>query len=218
MRKFSSRESAGEALANLIVRATIGKPVVLAIPNGGIPIALKVSNLIGANTYICPVVKVKWQANLHIGIGALSSDKAIMVNKETLSKLEISPSETIDAINLAQNDLNAKIKIFSEYTDLEKVKDNTAIIVDDGISSGYTIRSAIKNVRRFNPLKIVVATPVVSSIYALPCLSDLGIEIIYLKKDNSVFCFIDQHYVQFPNIDNNLAKRILTENRPKSLA
>lgn len=159
---FASREEAGEALAKELTGLTLQRPVVLALPRGGIPVGLKVAQALGAPLDLLMVRKVgvPWQPEFAAAAIGDGEQHELVLNETAMSMA-----------GLVAGDLRASIK--EELAEIERrrtlylagrppvaIRDRSVIIVDDGIATGTTLRVAIKALRKRGPKELIVAVPV----------------------------------------------------------
>jgi predicted phosphoribosyltransferase len=74
-----------------------------------------------------------------------------------------------------------------------------AIIIDDGIVSGLTLRAAISTIRHQNPKKIIVASTITSHRVASE-LRSLADEVVLLKESNLPVRPVNSYYANFPTV------------------
>ncbi|WP_018237192.1 phosphoribosyltransferase [Ensifer sp. BR816] len=160
--RFSDRSEAGKELAKGLDAYRGQDAVVLALPRGGVPVALEVAAHLGAPLDLLLVRKigVPWQTELAMGAVIDGSDPAVVRNEETIRLAGISNAEfdTICQRELAEIERRRR-RYFAGRVPLETAG-RIAIVVDDGIATGATVRAAVKGLRTRKPSKIVVAVPV----------------------------------------------------------
>jgi predicted phosphoribosyltransferase len=156
------RSEAGKELAKALDAYRGQEAVVLALPRGGVPVAVEVARQLGAPLDLLLVRKigVPWQPELAMGAVVDGSRPAVVRNEETTRLAGISDAE-FDAIcqrELAEIERRRR-RYFAGRAPLE-IAGRVAIVVDDGIATGETIRSAVAGLKARMPAKIVVAVPV----------------------------------------------------------
>lgn len=160
---FESRRDAGVQLAALLEEYSHVMSLVLAIPNGGVPIAMEVATAIRTDLDLIICRKIPLPFNPEAGLGAIADDGTIIVNEEIVRSYGL----TREQIDYEATSVRAEIKKRSmQYRGdrpLPTVHGKTVIIVDDGLASGYTMLAAIESVRHRRPREIVAAVPVTSA-------------------------------------------------------
>jgi putative phosphoribosyl transferase len=136
---------------------------VLAIPNGGVNVAIEVATALQAELDILVCRKLALPTNPEGGLGAVADDGTVIINEEVLKKDDISreqleyEAEQVKA-NIRERSLKYKGAIIPV-----RLSGKTAIIVDDGLASGITMNVAVEAVKHRRPKEFVVAVPVASA-------------------------------------------------------
>ena len=160
--RYANRTVAGRALADALVRETVvEKPVVLALPRGGAPVAAEVAVRLNAPLGVILVRKIGVPGRSELAMGALAmvgEEISEFRNDEIINGLRIS-SQAFDAARHRERvELERRASIFPS-ADLD-VADATVILVDDGLATGSTMLAAVAAVRTHAPAMVVVAVPV----------------------------------------------------------
>ena len=160
---FESRYDAGSQLATKLGEYKKQPVVVLAIPNGGLPVALQVALALGANLDLVISRKLPIPLSPEGGFGAVADDGTIIFNQEVLKKLGLSDQQINYQVSEVRNDIQQRSLLYRGSRPLSVVSDKIAIIIDDGLASGFTMMAAVESVRRRRPKQIVVAVPTASA-------------------------------------------------------
>lgn len=136
--------------------------VVLAIPNGGVPVALEVASALKADLDLVISRKIPVPLNPEAGLGAIADDGTIIVNEETVRKMGLSRQQIEYEAGRVRADIKQRSMLYKGNRPLVRVSGRVAIIVDDGLASGFTMMAAVESVRHRRPTEIVVAVPVAS--------------------------------------------------------
>jgi putative phosphoribosyl transferase len=160
--RYANRTVAGRALADALVRETVvEKPVVLALPRGGAPVAAEVAVRLNAPLGVILVRKIGVPGRSELAMGALAmvgAEISEFRNDEIINGLRIS-SQAFDAARHRERlELERRASIFPS-ADLD-IADATVILVDDGLATGSTMLAAVAAVRTHAPAMVVVAVPV----------------------------------------------------------
>ncbi len=158
---FSNREEAGRALAEALERYK-GNPdvVVLGIPRGGVVVAAKVAEELGAPLDVVISHKIGAPGNPELAIGAITSTGLIVLDDELLSLLNV-PESYLDAeIERQRQELEKKLRYYRQGRDPLPIEDKVVIVVDDGIATGSTMVASLRALKRLEPRKLIVAVPV----------------------------------------------------------
>jgi len=160
---FENRQDAGRHLAAQLLEYESQGAVVLAIPNGGVPVGLEVATALKADFDVIISRKLPIPLNPEAGFGAVADDGTIILNDELVKGFGLTQQQ----INLKVGEVRAKIRqrslLYRGERPLTTISDKTVIITDDGLASGYTMMAAVESARRRRPREIVVAVPTASA-------------------------------------------------------
>jgi len=159
---FEDRADAGERLAEMLDRYRGGEVVVLAIPRGGVPVAIKVADKLGAALDVVVTRKITIPYNPEAGYGAITEDGAIVLNEPLVAQLGLTQDQIQHHAEQVRDEISRRGAVYRSKLLATSVEGKTAIIIDDGLASGFTMIAAIKSAKRRNASKIVVAVPVAS--------------------------------------------------------
>ena len=136
--------------------------VVLAIPKGGVTVALEVASALKSDLDLVISRKIPVPLNPEAGLGAIADDGTIIVNEETVRKMGLSRQQIEYEAGKVRADIKQRSILYKGNRPLVRVSGRVAIIVDDGLASGFTMMAAVESVRHRRPTEIVVAVPVAS--------------------------------------------------------
>ena len=175
--RYADRSVAGRLLAEaLVAEAALERPVVLALPRGGVPVAAEVAAELHAPLGLILVRKIGVPGRSELAMGALAMIHGQLPefrNDEIVDGLGISSQAFEAARNRERVELERRASLFP-YRDL-RVADSTVIVVDDGLATGSTMLAAVSAVRVLRPAAVVVAVPVGArqAVRALRAVADL---------------------------------------------
>ncbi|MEA2071779.1 MAG: phosphoribosyltransferase family protein [Asgard group archaeon] len=156
---FSSREKAGNYVAKLLQKESFD--YLLIIPNGGLPVGfgfLQEINTKPAEVGILIVKKIHVPWSTESGMGALTPDGDIFLNKELIDSYSIKNQEVQKQIQEAKK----RIKYIQKAYGVEEtinVKDKSVLILDDGIASGFSMLASVRWIRKKGAKRILIGTP-----------------------------------------------------------
>ncbi|HWV37609.1 MAG TPA: phosphoribosyltransferase family protein [Vulgatibacter sp.] len=165
--RFRDRADAGSQLASLLLerdpRLPSERPFVLALPRGGVPVAVQVALALGAPLEVVVSRKLGVPDQPEFGFGAVAEGGGIHVDADTVRLLALS-EETIERVTEAQaQEVARRVERYRQGRPLPILRGRVAILVDDGIATGGTAKAAIRSVRRLRPDRLVLAVPVASA-------------------------------------------------------
>src|SRR5262245_25622610 len=158
---FRNRSEAGRMLAAKL-RSYAGRPdtLVLALPRGGVPVAFEVAQALEAPLDVFTVRKLGLPGQEELAMGAIATGGIRVLNEEVVRGLDI-PRQAIDAVALReQRELERREHEYRGDRPPADPRGKIAILVDDGVATGSSVRAAIAALRLQQPQRIIVAIPV----------------------------------------------------------
>jgi len=160
---FENRNDAGRQLA-MELREYIGQSaVVLAIPNGGVPVALEVAAALNAEFDLVISRKIPLPLSPEAGLGAIADDGTVILNEEMVKRSGLNRQQIEYEAGKVRAEIKQRSLRYKLDRPLVRVSSKTVILVDDGLASGFTMMAAVESVRRRRPKETVVAVPVASA-------------------------------------------------------
>ena len=154
---YRDRDEAGEILARQLVRFRWREPVVLAIPNGGVPVGLRIYERLGGTFGLVVVRKLHIPWNREAGFGAVAPDGTVAFNEALRAALGLGEREEAAIVAEERAEIARRVAAYGVAD--PPVEGRTAILVDDGLASGYSMLVAASFVRQRGPAELVVAVP-----------------------------------------------------------
>ncbi len=156
---FKDRTEAGRLLAQKLFPSVSPDALVFAVPAGGVPVALEVARKLNLLLDLMIVRKVQIPGNTEAGFGAVGPDGEVMFNQDLLKRLRLTEEEIDEEVQKTKKILEARNRIFRRDRIFPEVIDKTAILIDDGLASGFTMAAAVSFLQRRKAKKIIVAVP-----------------------------------------------------------
>ncbi len=210
---FADRAEAGRELAERLLKYRTANPVVLALPRGGVPVAYEVAKALGAPLDVVVVRKLGAPSQAELGVGAVvdGDHPEGIFNEDIIAELGISKEYLEHEINEQLKEVRRRETLYRGDRPRVELKGRTAIVVDDGIATGGSIRAALRGVRRKGPARVVLAVPVAPSatIQALRREAD---DVVCLSSPASFYA-IGQFYRDFHQLGDDEVIRLLESAR-----
>ena len=159
---FQDRADAGRQLARALAGYMGQQPVVLALPRGGVSVAAEVATALDAPLDVILVRKIGVPFQPELAMGAVvDSDEPLVVRNEAVIRhagigeaafQAVCDSELAEIERRRQRYLGGRERI--------EVAGRSAIVIDDGIATGATMRAALRATRLRKPKKLILAVPV----------------------------------------------------------
>lgn len=159
---FRDREDAGRKLAAELHRFQGSDPVVLALPRGGVPVAFEIARELAAPLDLVLVRKIGAPGQRELAAAAVvdGENMELVVNQDVVDALGISQAYLDQEAKREVEEIERRRTAYLGGRKRVPVEGRTAIVVDDGIATGATMRAALRAVRRRKPSRLVLAVPV----------------------------------------------------------
>ena len=158
---FRDRSHAGQVLARALARyADRPGVIVLALPRGGVPVGFEVARALGAPLDVFVVRKLGFPGNDEYAMGAIASGGARVIDEALLRQAGVSPAAVERVVQQEERELRRRERAYRGDLPPVELAGRTAILVDDGLATGSSMRAAVKALRGRGAGRIVVAVPV----------------------------------------------------------
>ena len=156
---FLDRADAGRRLAAALEHLRSRRPVVLALPRGGVPVGLEVARALEAPLDVLDVRKLGAPGHEELAIGAIAPG-AIFIDPLMVRQLGVSPAY-LDRITATEaRELERRERVYRSGRPALDVEGRLVILVDDGLATGATARVAVASLRPRRPAAVILAVPV----------------------------------------------------------
>lgn len=155
---FFDRHDAGRQLAARLKHYTRSDAVVYALPRGGVPVGLEVAKALRVPLDLVVARKIGHPLNSEVAICAITEDGVRVCDE--LGECCIDEAWLASESKAQYTEAKRRRKAYSPQTSLCSANGKVAIIVDDGIATGLTLRAAIGSIKKYAPRKIIIAVPV----------------------------------------------------------
>jgi hypothetical protein len=157
---FADREDAGSRLAARLVGLALVRPLVLAIPRGGVEVGAPLARALGAELDVVLSRKLGAPGQPELALGAVSE-----TGEMHLDPGRPAPGEALIGYLERERDhqwaeIERRMKVFRAVRAKAEIAGRSVIITDDGIATGSTMFAAITTVRAQKPRELIVAVPV----------------------------------------------------------
>jgi len=215
---LKDRKEAGRKLAARLRRFKSESPVVLALPRGGVVVGYEVARALAAPLDIVVVRKLGAPGQPELAVGALADGDPPeeVLNEDAIAMLGVSREYLDGEIARQLAEIRRREACYRGNRPPQSVRDHTAIVVDDGIATGASMRAALRGVRRAEPGRLVLAVPVAprDTIESLRAEVD---DVVCLSTP-AVFLSVGLHYRDFSQTDDEEVIALLSRARVGALA
>lgn len=159
VRVFRDRADAGETLARMLA-GTLGRSgLVLAIPAGGVPVAVAIAEALGLPLDLAVVSKVLVPWDSEAGYGAVAFDGTVRLNEPLVAALGLDRAAVEAGLAATRQRVERRDATLRGGRPFPDLRSREALLVDDGLASGFTMQVAIEALRRAGARTVRVAVP-----------------------------------------------------------
>ena len=200
---FRNRSEAGKKLAAALAIYKDQKPVILALPRGGVPVAAEVATALNAPLDLILVRKIGVPFQTELAMGAVVDGGApiIVRNEDVIRLAGVDESDFKAVCDSELAEIERRRYLYLGKRDRVDVKGRVTIVIDDGIATGATTRAALRATRMRDPKKLILAVPVAPT-DTIAAMRDEVDEIVCLE-DYEVFGAIGFYYSDFRQVSDD---------------
>jgi putative phosphoribosyl transferase len=212
-RIFKDRHEAGQQLGAALSERGFGSAtvVVFGIPRGGIVVADEVARALSAPLDVIVARKIRAPYQPELGIGAIvDGDDRGILNEELVGLTGATQAYLKKEMGYQRKEVERRVRLYRGDKAAPEVAGRTAIVVDDGIATGFTFRAALEGLRRRGPSRLVGAAPVAAP-ESVAMLQPLADEIVCLSTP-SFFRAVGAWYRDFGQVSDEEAVSVLQRN------
>ncbi len=199
---YSDRREAGLRLAHELAGYREQHPVVLALPRGGVPVAAEIASALKAPLDLILVRKigVPYQKELAMGAVVDGESPTIVRNDDVIHAAGIGEDEFQAVCRAELAEIERRRRAYVGARAPVEVGGQTAIVVDDGLATGATMRAALRAIRIRKPKRLVMAVPVAPT----DTLAEMAQEAddIVCPESHDLFGAIGSYYADFRQISD----------------
>jgi putative phosphoribosyl transferase len=214
--RLADRIDAGRQLAALLRENGVGDPdtIVLGLPRGGVPVAFEVATALDLPLDVIIVRKLGVPHQPELAMGAIGEDGIRTLNQDIVTGVGVG-SEDLAAVEARERaELQRRAELFRGDRPRISLAGRTALIIDDGIATGSTVRAACRVARAQGAKRVVVATPVAPPETVRRLAGDA--DDVYCVHTPRPFWAIGQFYRDFTQTRDDEVRRLLDQAASRS--
>ena len=158
--RFRDRRDAGRVLAQRLTRYAGANVTVLCLPRGGVPVGYEIATALGAPLDVFVVRKLGVPGHEELAMGAIAPGDVRILNDDVVASGAITERDIAVVAARESKELERRERLYRGERPTVEVAGRTAILVDDGLATGSTMRAAVAAVQAHRPASVVVAVPV----------------------------------------------------------
>jgi predicted phosphoribosyltransferase len=206
---FSDRNHAGRLLAQEVARLKLNRPVVYGVARGGVVVAYEVAAALHCPLDVLVPRKLPSPYNPEVAIGAIAQDGTVLLDSRAVNTFGVDESYLDSVTAAAREEVERRLRTYRNGEEAISAQGRDAIVVDDGIATGFTLQTAIKALRKEAPARIILAVPVAAA---------SSLERLKPDVDGTVcldtptpFYAVGQAYTDFDQVGDETVIRLLGE-------
>jgi len=212
IRLLRDREEAGQILAERLARfAAQSDVVVLGLPRGGVVVAYQVAKALKAPLDVFLVRKLGVPGHEELAAGAIASGGVRVLNEDVVRSIGLSESRLDEIAAREQAVLERREELYRGHSSPVELAGKQVIVVDDGLATGATMRTAVAALKRLGPARIIVAVPT-APVETCNMLSKEADEVVCAMTPSPFFS-IGEWYEEFTQVSDDEVVALLEQAR-----
>jgi len=208
-RTFTDRDEAGWMLVERLRGQSLEKPVVLAIPRGGVEVGAALARGLGCELDVVLSRKLRAPHQPELALGAVSEDDDVYLNHFASAMTDVGDAY-IEAERKRQlAEIDRRRTMFRAVRPQADVRGRTVVLTDDGIATGATMIAALHTVRAAGAKQIIVAVPV-GAPDRIDAIRPLCDRVVCLQEPEA-FWAIGQFYRNFEQVEDERVVELLRD-------
>lgn len=205
---YYDRAEAGHRLVRSLGQYAGTDTVVFAVPRGGLPVAAEMARGLDLMLDVIVVHKLT-SPDLQTAYGAVSDEGSMVFNKMLAKRLGLNEKDVLRQADSLKDEVERRTAFYRSQRPFPRIVSKTVIVVDDGLSSGYTMSAAIKALRMRRAGRVVAATPLASE-SACELVKSMADETICPAVVKSTWFDIPSFYRKWSRLSDRDALQALT--------
>jgi len=211
--RYADRRTAGRALAAALAPyAHRTDVVVLALPRGGVPVAFEVARALDAPLDVFVVRKLGAPGHPELAMGAIASGGVRVLNDHVVAWYRPSAGEIERVTAFERDELARRERAYRGDRQPIPITGRIAILVDDGLATGASMRAAVQAAHSLAPARVIVAVPV-GAPDSCRAIADVAEEVVCLMQPDS-FDAVGLWYDDFSQTSDEEVRTLLAESLP----
>jgi predicted phosphoribosyltransferase len=215
-RTFANRVEGGRALGAVVVAhlADTGRrdrPLVLALPRGGVPVGYEVARSVVGELDVIVARKIGLPGQPELALGAVAEEGPPIFNTTLLRRIHLGEHQVAEMVARERAEVARRLRRYRGDRPPPDVSGRTVIVVDDGLATGATARAALAAVRGRGPGHLIFAAPVCASDSAAALRSHAdGVLCVVAPDDLGA---VGLWYADFAQTSDDEVARLLSDDR-----
>src|SRR5262245_15733156 len=197
--RFKNRLEAGKQLADRLQTEPMDSMVLLAVPRGGILVARPSAERFGVPLGVVPIRRLPVPWAREIEVGYVTDVGALHLNQALIGQVRLTPQEIYQIARREQKVLQQELLDWNAAAP-SNLSSKTAVIVDQGLHTGWTMFSAVETAKSLGARRIIAAAPV-SHFRAQRFVARHCDGVISLVTEDVPLFEVANYYQEFPEVN-----------------
>jgi putative phosphoribosyl transferase len=199
---FRDRIDAGNRLAARLFKYKNSlETAVFALPRGGVVIGYEIARALNAPLDVLIVRKIGFPGQPELAIGAVAETGSVVLNEGIMLQARLSEDRLKPEIDRQKEEIAKRTALYRAGKELPQLDAVAAILVDDGVATGATIKAAISALKERKAAKLVLALPV-GPRETVKVLRQMVDELICLETPHD-FLAVSAYYLDFTQVSDS---------------
>lgn len=212
---FKDRSDAGRQLADALPVLDPTESIVVALPRGGVPVAVEICAAQGLPLDLVLVRKIGAPGNPELAVGAVTNGESplVTINETVARQFRLSESQVQEMGHSLLPEIAQRRRTYLSGRKALAWHGKTLVVVDDGVATGATLRASLKAVQATNPAHVIVALPV-GPANLTTMLDDLA-DVVICLGDIRHFGAVGGAYRSFPQVSDETVRTAIDRFAPE---
>ncbi len=203
---FEDRKDAGTRLAEILLKYRDEDVIIFALPRGGVVLGAEIAAKLHVPLDLVITKKIGHPGNPEYAICAVGETSPPVCNQRELEHVDQKWFES--EVQRVRTEIRRRKEMYRSSGKDKMLEGKTAILVDDGIATGFTMMAAIYEIKARNPKKIVVAVPV-TPLDTAQELQALDVELAVLSVEENYLGAVGAYYRHFYQVEDEEVMTLL---------
>jgi putative phosphoribosyl transferase len=205
---FRDRMEAGKLLADALAAYKRKDAVIYALPRGGVALGFEIAESIGAKLDLVIARKIGHPSNPEYAVCAVTERGEPFCNEGEKSLLD--PNWLAGKVAEERQEAKRRREVYLGGRESISARNKIAIVVDDGVATGLTLRAALADLRSAKPKELVVAVPVAPH-EMVSTLRQEADKVVVLKDEREYLGAVGSYYLDFPQVSDEEVIELLKQ-------
>lgn len=213
--RYADRAAAGRALAGQLAHlADRQHLIVLGLPRGGVPVAAEIASELRVPLDALVVRKLGFPGQPELAMGAIAPGGIRVLQDRIVKRARVSPAD-IDRIAVRESaEVDRQERLYRHGLPPLDLSGKTAVLVDDGLATGASMRAAIRAARALGAAVVVAAAPVGATDTVRRLTAEAEADDVVVDRSPPLFGSVGQWYDDFDQVADAAVLRALARPPP----